>query len=661
MTTFDRPPSRIDAELAWTLLTDAPLQGLSLSREAGTIFAWDEGDHLYVLDAQGQRRFASQAPGRILAGAASDDGSLLALLGQGSRLWLFDSELELMVDRTALADAQTLAVDPHGRHIVLASKQGRNQFFNRYGRAGREFETFQPLALLSFVPDRPILIGAAALGALYGLELFSAGKSGGLDAEEAWRVAMLSNVGRLTLTGNGGMILASCFNHGIQLYDLNGSAEGSYHLGGTVTHAVPDFAGRLIASATLEGELAVLNRAGNVRWKTVLSRPAMALEMDALGRYLIAGQATGEIQRIDLEPRKVRATAASQGKKSESEVESTSSIRPGSSRAGSVRNPAWTVPVALSDQQAESAVLAVLDDPPRIAVFTNSNRLQVFQPDGKSLGELPELSSSGVGRLLRTSPGWIAAASDRQIVLYDARHKTARRLDVSLAMMTHLAIRPDTFGLAIVQERDRVARATSADRWVWRVELDSPVEDLAIGSGGYSAVTTEDGRLRIFDAGGQIIHNAPIGPPEPLGLIEAPVGAPEGLAWITLARRLQVVRGHDLAGRVVWEVPVPWEAWQIFSVGRSAVVVAPDGRAMAFDTSGNPLSRSRSESPQGIFCPGSKGEPLRVVRQNVHLIVSDLSGRVHWRAVTDPPGGPIAGGRSGVAALIGRSLVWYPS
>ncbi len=48
------------------------------------------------------------------------------------------------------------------------------------------------------------------------------------------------------------MILASCYTYGIQRFDIRGGNEGAYHLGGTAAHAVPDFAGRMIAVATLE-------------------------------------------------------------------------------------------------------------------------------------------------------------------------------------------------------------------------------------------------------------------------------------------------------------------------------------------------------------------------------------------------------------------------
>ena len=40
----------IDIGEARAVLTDAPLKGLSLAREAGTILAWDERGQLYLLD-----------------------------------------------------------------------------------------------------------------------------------------------------------------------------------------------------------------------------------------------------------------------------------------------------------------------------------------------------------------------------------------------------------------------------------------------------------------------------------------------------------------------------------------------------------------------------------------------------------------------------------
>ena len=129
-------------------------------------------------------------------------------------------------------------------------------------------ETMHSLSHLCFVPGRPMAIGAAAFGTMVGVAFEPGRTQGRLDPEIIWQDRLLSNVGRLAVDGEGGMILASCYTLGIQRFDLRGRNEGSYHLGGTVSHAVPDFPGRTIGTATLEGELAVINSAGNVRWRT---------------------------------------------------------------------------------------------------------------------------------------------------------------------------------------------------------------------------------------------------------------------------------------------------------------------------------------------------------------------------------------------------------
>jgi hypothetical protein len=648
-----RPQPRFEPAPAWKLLTDFPLKGLALAREAGTILAWDEGEQVYLFDTRGRQRAACRAPGRVLAATISDDGALKAVLVEGSRLlWLGDA-LEPVADRLAPPDASILAADPHGRYLAVASRMSLNHFYTRHGRPAGKFESRQALAHLAFVPDRPFLLGASSLGSIVGVDLRPVGSTGRLSADVAWQEPLLSNVGRLTTSGDGGMILASCFTHGVQRYDLRGRNEGAYHLGGTVAHAVADFAGRLIAVATLEGELVILSPGGHVRWRTGLPRPAIALDCDPLGRFLIYGHATGEVVRLDLEPSR-RSADASPG------AATAVGLSPGSGGGGarSIRSPDWTVPVASSDEQAETAVLAVLDEPPRIGLLASSNRLQVFNADGRNLGFVPEIL--GIGRFLRTATGWIAAATDRQIALYDARRNVASRLDVSLVELTHLAIRPDTFGLALVQERDRVGRVTPAGRWIWKKELRSPVEDLAIGPDGYSALTTDAGQLEIYNPAGEPVGGYPSDPSEPLCLIEAPESSPEPVVWVTLARRAQVLRGHDLQGRVIWQASVAWEGWQLQRLGPIALVSAPDGRALAFDGAGQLQAEGRASDGAGeVFGVNGRGEPWRVSRQGVHLICADLSGRVRWRTVADEPLGPLAAGQPGVAILIGRSLAWF--
>src|SRR4051812_44674386 len=97
-------PTRIDPQPAWTVVTDAPLRGLALAREAGAVLAGDEGAHLSLLGLDGDRRAVARAPGRIAAAAISDDGTLVALAGDRGQLWLLGPGLELVVERAGVPD-----------------------------------------------------------------------------------------------------------------------------------------------------------------------------------------------------------------------------------------------------------------------------------------------------------------------------------------------------------------------------------------------------------------------------------------------------------------------------------------------------------------------------------------------------------------------------
>lgn len=651
-----KPSTRLEPETAWNLVTDSPLKGLALAREAGTILVWDEGSQLYLFDRDGESHSISRVPTKILAGTISDDGSLIALLVDADEagLMLLDADFNVHFERAAPSDASCIAVDPHGRYLAVGTRSNALYFINRFGRPAGRLETMEALSHLCFVPDRALLVGAAAFGMLVGIALHASRSQGKLEAEILWQDRMMSNVGRLALSGDGGMILASCYTLGVQRFDLHGRNEGSYHLGGTVSQAVPDFPGRTIAAATLEGDLAVMNAAGNIRWRTRVGRPIVALAVDPLGRYLIYGHATGELARLDLF-RSGSGKGSAPARAARRPAAAGQPVRPGS---GSVRPAEWRVKAVETDQQAETAVLAINDDPPRIALFTSPHRLQLFKITGERQDQGPDMT--GVGRILRTAPGWLAAATDRQIVLWDLRRDEKRTLDVNLVELTHLALRPDDYGLALVQERDRVGRLTASSRWIWRRELEAPVEDLAIGAGGLTAVTTSGGQLLVFDPAGEPQVGFTFDPADPPLLIEAPEQAEPDVVWMSLARHAQWLRGHDSTGQVIWELPMPWEGWALFRMGRVALVTAADGRVLTCDASGT----IRDESPatgdsNDVFCLGTDNEPVRISRRGVHLICASLDGRVRWRSVVDQPFGPLAASAHGIAVLIGKSLTWF--
>ena len=187
----DRTTSRLEPVTAWTIVTEAPLKGLAFAREAGRILAWDEGNQLYLLNAQGESLSFSRVPQKIMAGAMSDEGSLIALLGVGDDggLLLLNADFYVAVERPAPSESSLLTIDPHGRYVAIGSRLGAVSFLNRFGRAAGRLETIQPVAHLCFLAGRPFLVGAAAFGMLIGVEVLASRTSGRLDLRSPGRTA----------------------------------------------------------------------------------------------------------------------------------------------------------------------------------------------------------------------------------------------------------------------------------------------------------------------------------------------------------------------------------------------------------------------------------------------------------------------------------------
>ncbi len=323
-----------------------------------------------------------------------------------------------------------------------------------------------------------------------------------------------------------------------------------------------------------------------------------------------------------------------------------------------MRAPDWLVPVVENDQQSETAVITVTDDPPRIALFTSPHRLHLYSTAGQKVGEGPKMT--GVGRILRSSSGWLAAATDRQVLLWNLNQDSHNVIDVSLIQLTHMAINPDEFGLALIQERDRIGRLTPAGRWIWKHELREPVEDLAIGPNGHAAVTTHGGQLVVFDPAGARTVGFTFDPSDPPLLIDAPEKSPPSLVWVSLARRSQWLRGHGIRGEVLWESPILWEPWSLTRLPGLILLAAADGRALAYDGTGAIRRQgTASGDANDVFFVDPDGEPVRISRRGVHLICASLDGRVNWRSVVDQPFGPLAANTNGTAVLLGKSLAWF--
>src|SRR3972149_11533630 len=81
-------------KIRWSMVTDAPLSGISPSREAARILAWDDAGSLYLLAVTGERLVRRRVPQPIQCATLSDDGSLAVVVAKQGDTWLLDGLLE---------------------------------------------------------------------------------------------------------------------------------------------------------------------------------------------------------------------------------------------------------------------------------------------------------------------------------------------------------------------------------------------------------------------------------------------------------------------------------------------------------------------------------------------------------------------------------------
>ena len=167
-------------------------------------------------------------PNQIHSAAISDDGSLIALLGRagGFRAPALERRFRRRARAAAPSDATFVTIDPHGRYLAVGTRQTTLHFFNRYGRPAGTLGD-DAFALASLFRARPADGRSARRlsGCMVGVAFEPGRTQGRLEPEIIWQDRLMSNVGRLAVDGEGGMILASCYTLGIQRFDLRGATK----------------------------------------------------------------------------------------------------------------------------------------------------------------------------------------------------------------------------------------------------------------------------------------------------------------------------------------------------------------------------------------------------------------------------------------------------
>ena len=274
---------------AWAFSTDAPLRAVAVAREFARTLVGDASGGVYRLDRDGKVEHLTRGLAGLTALAAADNGAAAAaVFGEGAVAWL---EPDLSVKWTLDLPDPVLAVDldPHGRHAALSLANGTVLVYTNRRRRIARFPVLRPLAHLRFVATERRLVGAAehALWAAYDLR-------GNVEVD----VKTWANCGDLAVTGDGSEVALAAFNLGLQRYDADGSVRDTLVVDGSPSRVAVPFRRGPVACATLERELHLFDRTGDVLWSAPAPDDVTALRFDALGRELTVGLAGGRVLRL---------------------------------------------------------------------------------------------------------------------------------------------------------------------------------------------------------------------------------------------------------------------------------------------------------------------------------------------------------------------------
>jgi hypothetical protein len=276
----------------WSLATGAPACGVALARESGHLLAWDENHWLYLLNARGERQGQSRPLGALSAACIADDGSALATAGPRGEVARLAPDLTARWQRSLRHPAVAVALDPFARLLAVSDAKGGLFVFDRDGRRVWEGQQARPLHHLAFVPEAPLLLGAADFGLVICLDA--------LGGQLVWRDGLPVHCGGLATSGDGERVVLACFSDGLRRYGRGGAGKGHVTTKEPCRLAALTFDGRQALVAGQANRLLRIDLHGKVSGIHLLERPAVALALSALGDRAVVALADGGVRALDL-------------------------------------------------------------------------------------------------------------------------------------------------------------------------------------------------------------------------------------------------------------------------------------------------------------------------------------------------------------------------
>jgi hypothetical protein len=276
--------------LRWSFITDAPLTDVQLARETGDVVACDMSGALYLFDRRGHIRSLIRTGHELRQLAWSDIGTLgVALINENS-VGCFDRQLQFRWMRELQEETTAVALSPYGTHIAVGLANSENVIYDAENRRVSRFTSLRPLKFLQFLHAVPELVVAAEHACFARYKL---------NGDPVWMEKLFSNVGDLSVTGDGRYIFLAGFAYGVQVFDADGDAIGSFVLDGAANLVSSTYSRKWIVAATLERQLICLDSEGKERWLLELPEELCGVRLSPLGDWLICGFASGRIVRLD--------------------------------------------------------------------------------------------------------------------------------------------------------------------------------------------------------------------------------------------------------------------------------------------------------------------------------------------------------------------------
>jgi hypothetical protein len=280
----------LSPEWTWSFTADAPLVGLDLARESGETAVADASGSVYLLDRRGRVVTLSRGLHELMDIAWSDAGNYGAVVVGESTLAVLNRQLRLVWTSDLREPIRAIAVDPFGHHFAACLEGGETRILSSTRKTVGRFKTTRPLSHVRFVTAQSDLIAAADNGLVCRHHF---------DGTPLWGEPWWSNIGDLSITGDGAAIFLAGLNLGIQRFDGNGNSQGTYVVEGTPRLVSTSYTLSRVVTSTVEKGLIWLDSDGEILWAVETPEEILALRCDPLGAGFVCGFEGGRVVRLD--------------------------------------------------------------------------------------------------------------------------------------------------------------------------------------------------------------------------------------------------------------------------------------------------------------------------------------------------------------------------